>query len=36
MLGGTLRQGLSGLTQEIVLSFGAAALLYLFTEELLA
>ncbi|MBB6018910.1 hypothetical protein ACFP9V_24660 [Deinococcus radiopugnans] len=31
---GTLLQGLSGLTLEIVLSFGAAALLYLVTEEL--
>ena len=35
LLGGTLLQGLSGLTLEIVLSFGAAALLYLVTEELL-
>ncbi len=34
-LGGTLLQGLSGLGLEIVLSFGAAALLYLVTEELL-
>ncbi|GGL95530.1 membrane protein [Deinococcus aerolatus] len=34
-LGGTLLQGLSGLALEIVLSFGAAALLYLVTEELL-
>ena len=35
LLGGTLLQGLSGLALEIVLSFGAAALLYLVTEELL-
>ncbi|MDV6374784.1 ZIP family metal transporter [Deinococcus arenicola] len=34
-LGGTLLEGLSGLGLEIVLSFGAAALLYLVTEELL-
>ncbi|CAM3720132.1 hypothetical protein [Deinococcus frigens] len=34
-LGGTLLQGLSGLPLEIVLSFGAAALLFLVTEELL-
>ncbi|WP_415784173.1 hypothetical protein [Deinococcus saxicola] len=34
-LGGTLLQGLSGLALAIVLSFGAAALLYLVTEELL-
>ncbi len=34
-LGGTLLQGLSGLGLEIVLSFGAAALLYLVIEELL-
>ncbi|TSA85499.1 transporter [Deinococcus detaillensis] len=34
-LGGTLLQGLTGLPLEIVLSFGAAALLYLVTEELL-
>ncbi len=35
LLGGTLLQGLTGLALEIVLSFGAAALLYLVTEELL-
>ena len=35
LLGGTLLQGLSGLALEIVLSFGAAALLFLVTEELL-
>ncbi|WP_225430153.1 ZIP family metal transporter [Deinococcus detaillensis] len=35
LLGGTLLQGLHGLALEIVLSFGAAALLYLVTEELL-
>ena len=35
MLGGTLFQGLSGLPLEIMLSFGAAALLFLVTEELL-
>ena len=35
LLGGTLLQGLSGLALEIVLSSGAAALLYLVTEELL-
>jgi len=35
LIGGTLAQGLSGLTLEIVLSFGAAALLFLVTEELL-
>ncbi|QLG10789.1 transporter [Deinococcus sp. D7000] len=34
-LGGTLLRGLTGLPLEIVLSFGAAALLYLVTEELL-
>lgn len=34
-VGGTLLQGLSGLPLEIVLSFGAAALLFLVTEELL-
>ena len=33
-LGGTLLQGLSRLALEIVLSFGAAALLFLVTEEL--
>lgn len=35
LIGGTLLQGLSGLALEIVLSFGAAALLFLVTEELL-
>lgn len=35
LIGGTLLQGLSGLPLEIVLSFGAAALLFLVTEELL-
>ncbi|GAA5514994.1 hypothetical protein Dcar01_03758 [Deinococcus carri] len=35
LLGSTLLQGLSGLALEIVLSFGAAALLFLVTEELL-
>ncbi len=35
LLGGTLLQGLTGLALEIVLSFGAAALLFLVTEELL-
>ncbi|WP_081909086.1 ZIP family metal transporter [Deinococcus sp. YIM 77859] len=35
LLGGSLLQGLSGLPLEIVLSFGAAALLFLVTEELL-
>lgn len=35
LLGGTLLQGLTGLPLEIVLSFGAAALLFLVTEELL-
>ncbi|WP_264778642.1 ZIP family metal transporter [Deinococcus aetherius] len=35
LLGGTLLQGLTGLALEVVLSFGAAALLYLVTEELL-
>ncbi len=34
-LGGSLLAGLSGLALEIVLSFGAAALLYLVVEELL-
>ncbi|MFC6666989.1 ZIP family metal transporter [Deinococcus radiopugnans] len=34
-LGGTLLRGLTGLPLEIVLSFSAAALLYLVTEELL-
>lgn len=34
-VGGTLLRGLTGLPLEIVLSFGAAALLYLVTEELL-
>ncbi|GGR74296.1 membrane protein [Deinococcus seoulensis] len=34
-VGGTLLQGLTGLPLEIVLSFGAAALLFLVTEELL-
>jgi ZIP family zinc transporter len=35
VLGGTLLQGVSGLALEVVLSFGAAALLFLVTEELL-
>ncbi|GMA16665.1 hypothetical protein [Deinococcus metallilatus] len=35
LLGGTLLQGLTGLALEIVLAFGAAALLFLVTEELL-
>jgi ZIP family zinc transporter len=35
LLGGTLLAGLSGLALEIVLSFGAAALMYLVVEELL-
>ena len=35
LIGGTLLQGLTGLPLEIVLSFGAAALLFLVTEELL-
>jgi len=35
LIGGTVAQGLSGLALEIVLSFGAAALLFLVTEELL-
>lgn len=35
LIGGLLLQGLSGLALEIVLSFGAAALLFLVTEELL-
>ncbi|WP_155300883.1 ZIP family metal transporter [Deinococcus kurensis] len=35
LLGGTLLQGLMGLALEITLSFGAAALLFLVTEELL-
>jgi ZIP family zinc transporter len=35
LVGGTLLQGLSGLALEVVLSFGAAALLFLVTEELL-
>lgn len=35
LIGGTLAQGMSGLTLEVVLSFGAAALLFLVTEELL-
>ncbi len=35
LLGGTLLGGLSGLGLEIVLSFGAAALMYLVVEELL-
>ncbi|GGR27170.1 ZIP family metal transporter [Deinococcus ruber] len=35
VLGGTLLQHVSGLALEIGLSFGAAALLYLVTEELL-
>jgi len=35
LIGGTLAQGLSGLALEIVLSFGAVALLFLVTEELL-
>ncbi len=34
-LGGSLLGGLSGLSLEIVLSFGAAALMYLVVEELL-
>lgn len=34
-IGGGLLAGLSGVAREIVLSFGAAALLYLVTEELL-
>jgi len=34
-LGGSLLAGLSGLALEIVLSFGAAALMYLVVEELL-
>ncbi|CAM3448218.1 Transporter [Deinococcus saxicola] len=34
-VGGTLLRGLTGLPLEIVLSFGAAALLFLVTEELL-
>jgi ZIP family zinc transporter len=34
-IGGSLLAGLSGLALEIVLSFGAAALLYLVVEELL-
>ncbi len=36
LIGGGLLAGLTGLALEIVLSFGAAALLYLVTEELLA
>ncbi len=35
LLGGSLLSGLSGLALEIVLSFGAAALMYLVIEELL-
>lgn len=35
LLGGGLLAGLKGLALEVVLSFGAAALLYLVTEELL-
>lgn len=35
LLGGSLLAGLSGLALEIVLSFGAAALMYLVIEELL-
>lgn len=35
LLGGSLLAGLSGLALEIVLSFGAAALMYLVVEELL-
>lgn len=35
LLGGSLLMGLSGLALEIVLSFGAAALMYLVVEELL-
>ena len=35
LLGGSLLGGLSGLGLEIVLSFGAAALMYLVIEELL-
>lgn len=35
LLGGILLSGLSGLAFEIVLSFGAAALMYLVVEELL-
>lgn len=35
LLGGTLLGGLSGMALEIVLSFGAAALMYLVVEELL-
>ena len=35
LIGGLLLQGISGLALEIVLSFGAAALLFLVTEELL-
>ena len=35
LLGGSLLGGLSGLGLEIVLSFGAAALMYLVVEELL-
>lgn len=35
LLGGSLLAGLSGLALEIVLSFGAAALMYLVFEELL-
>lgn len=35
LLGGSLLQGLTGLALEIVLSFGAAALMFLVVEELL-
>ncbi|WP_135230442.1 ZIP family metal transporter [Deinococcus fonticola] len=35
LIGGTLLSGLSGMALEIVLSFGAAALMYLVVEELL-
>lgn len=35
LLGGSLLSGLTGLALEIVLSFGAAALMYLVVEELL-
>lgn len=35
IIGGSLLSGLSGLALEIVLSFGAAALMYLVVEELL-
>ena len=35
LLGGSLLSGLTGLALELVLSFGAAALMYLVIEELL-